>query len=192
MLSPSLPRCFNTSPEGIHFRLWAQLLLDCHKYTKSNISPFQTSIKVATEPLCSNASKYWGEHVIGIKCYWWQHVLVFSRWATEEPCEVKHCWGGGEPNPAGAETRLSVIIQGSHPDAKRRGHQGQTCLTEWTGLGRDAAQMGVCRCTGSCKYTQKKHSDCQVGLAGCWFVILLVCLFPRTGLLLIYWQLAYI
>lgn len=50
--------------------------------------------------------------------------------ATEGPCGVKNCQGGGEPNPAGAEAWLSVIRQGSHLGAKRRGHQGQTCRTK--------------------------------------------------------------
>ena len=46
-------------------------------------------------------------------------MLVFSCRATEGPCGVKNCWGGGEPNPAGAEAWLSVIRQGSHLSAKR-------------------------------------------------------------------------
>lgn len=73
---------------------------------------------------------------------------------------------GGEPNPAGAETWLRVIIQRCRLDAKRWGHPGQTCLTYWMkrpGHGRSTNSL----CTDARAHvnkSRKRHSDCQVGL----------------------------
>lgn len=85
------------------------------------------------------------------------------RWGKKKNC----VGGGGEPNPAGAETWLRVIIQRCRPDAKWRGHPGQTCPTYWM------KRLGHGRCTNSAcadvwahvNKAGKRHSDCQVGLA---------------------------
>lgn len=140
---------FKTSPSAICFWLWRQLPLDCHNVVKNNSTLHALKLQqdsFAPMPLkCQQQVR--GGHVIGIYATDSSMCWYLAARPQKGHVKTKICRGGGEPNPAGAEARLSVIIQGSHLNAKRRGHQGQTCLTEWTGLGGDAAQN---RCVQMC------------------------------------------